>query len=274
MTSSFGPSVSPSESTGTVGAQLTLPGGQTVNSITWTVTGPNGAATIVQTGAVNVSKQHDDKLSRRRHPHRANAYTITVSGISADGTVTCAGSGSVQRDGSDDSERIHCFAMQRPTFRSGISPRYGLALQLRVGQLFDCEPRGNHRWVNRLRFPELPMLQTRALSPMRGRRRAARFDTPTAASTNFTCTAVGPVSVTLTVGDGPVVDGGACNAALDTQTIQVQCQAGTFDARVPRRPSIPALPRPTPLRIPTPRAMRPRRNRSLRPSGRMRFRYP
>jgi hypothetical protein len=56
------------------------------------------------------------------------------------------------------------------------------------------------------------------------------FDTPTAASTNFTCTAVGPVSVTLTVGDGPVVDGGACNAALDTQTIQVQCNAGASDA--------------------------------------------
>ena len=49
------------------------------------------------------------------------------------------------------------------------------------------------------------------------------FDTPTAASANFTCAVAGPVAVTLTVSDGPVPDGGACNPALSTQTVQIQC---------------------------------------------------
>jgi hypothetical protein len=49
------------------------------------------------------------------------------------------------------------------------------------------------------------------------------FDTPNAASTNFTCTAAGLVAVTLTVSDGPVPDGGACNPALSTDTVQVHC---------------------------------------------------
>src|SRR5580658_2698826 len=46
---------SSAENTGSVGMQLTLPGGEQINTVTWTVTGPNGASTVVQSGIVNVA---------------------------------------------------------------------------------------------------------------------------------------------------------------------------------------------------------------------------
>src|SRR5277367_402651 len=39
---------------GTVGIALTLLGGEVLNTVSWTLTGPNGAATVVQSGSVNV----------------------------------------------------------------------------------------------------------------------------------------------------------------------------------------------------------------------------
>jgi hypothetical protein len=51
------------------------------------------------------------------------------------------------------------------------------------------------------------------------------FDTPAAAQASYTCAAAGPVTLTLTVADGAVFDGGTCNAALATQTVQVRCEA-------------------------------------------------
>src|SRR5215469_3541388 len=44
----------PSGGVGSVGLSLTLPGGETLSSIAWTITGPNGASTVVQQGTVPV----------------------------------------------------------------------------------------------------------------------------------------------------------------------------------------------------------------------------
>jgi len=53
------------------------------------------------------------------------------------------------------------------------------------------------------------------------------FDTPKAAQANFTCTTLGPVTLTLTVGDGALTaDGGACEPAVTT--VDVMC--GHVDA--------------------------------------------
>jgi hypothetical protein len=53
------------------------------------------------------------------------------------------------------------------------------------------------------------------------------FDAPSSAAPHFTCTAPGPVTITLAVGDGPVPEGGSCNPALDTTSVVVQCDAGS-----------------------------------------------
>jgi hypothetical protein len=49
------------------------------------------------------------------------------------------------------------------------------------------------------------------------------FSSPHSTTTRFTCTVAGPVTVTFTVSDGPVPDGGSCNTALSTTTFRVVC---------------------------------------------------
>src|SRR6185437_5337440 len=58
------------------------------------------------------------------------------------------------------------------------------------------------------------------------------FSAPTSSATNFTCTTPGPVTVTVSVGDGPVPDGGSCNASAATTSVVIDCDAasGTPDA--------------------------------------------
>ena len=49
------------------------------------------------------------------------------------------------------------------------------------------------------------------------------FSAPTAASTSYTCATQGVVTLTLTVGDGAIPAGGACDPARSTTTVQVTC---------------------------------------------------
>ena len=85
------PNGDPSDGLGQIGTELTLPGGEQINSVTWTVTGPNGASTVVQSGTVNVANSTTIQFLIGGIPAGAN-YLISLSGTSADGTVTCAGS--------------------------------------------------------------------------------------------------------------------------------------------------------------------------------------
>src|SRR5580658_8408492 len=78
------------DNTGSVGMQLTLPGGEQITSVGWTVTGPNGASTVVQTGSVNVAMSTSISFLVGGIPAGSN-YTISLSGSSTDGTAVCAG---------------------------------------------------------------------------------------------------------------------------------------------------------------------------------------
>ena len=86
------PATTPSpDGVGTVGAKLTLPGGVQVNSVSWTLTGPNGASTVVQTGTVDVSKSLSASF-QIGNIAPANGYAVALAATSVDGTTTCAGS--------------------------------------------------------------------------------------------------------------------------------------------------------------------------------------
>ncbi len=76
---------------GSLGMALTLPGGETINSVNWVITGPNGASTVVTQGVVNLQNSLSVSFSVANIPAGSN-YTIALSGTSTDGTVTCAGS--------------------------------------------------------------------------------------------------------------------------------------------------------------------------------------
>ena len=80
-----------SESTGTVGMQLTLPGGEQISSITWSITGPNGESAPVKSGTISVTNSTAIAFLVGGIP-AGSGYTITITGTSSEGSVTCVGS--------------------------------------------------------------------------------------------------------------------------------------------------------------------------------------
>src|SRR6185437_5509743 len=84
-------SVPSEDGTGSVGMQLTLPGGAQLTAVNWTITGPGGASTAVQNGTVNVGNSQSVSFLVGRIPAGAG-YTITLTATSTDGSTTCLGS--------------------------------------------------------------------------------------------------------------------------------------------------------------------------------------
>jgi len=217
----LGAPVSSPADVGSVGMNLTLPGNETVNSITWTITS-SGSSTIVQQGTVNVTNSLTASFVVGGLP-AANNYTIALSGQSVDGLVTCLGSAqfSIQaRTTTTVSDLLQCnSALSEAGSAQVNAPTYNCATwgsisvspsQTTVGQPVSLAALGT--------AAADPSAITYAWSAPSG-----TFSPPNAQNTTFTCTTPGVVTLTLTVGDGPVPDGGSCNAANSTTTVQVTC---------------------------------------------------
>src|SRR5205085_12285392 len=77
------------ESVGSVGLELQVAAGATINSASYTITGPNGFS---KTGTIDVSAT--TKLTATIGGLPAGAgYSITLSATSTDGSTGCTGSG-------------------------------------------------------------------------------------------------------------------------------------------------------------------------------------
>ncbi|HXX66504.1 MAG TPA: hypothetical protein VEK07_04960 [Polyangiaceae bacterium] len=213
------------ENTGSVGMQLTLPGGESVNTVSWTITGPNGASTVVQTGTVNLANSETISFLVGGIP-AANGYLITLSGTSSDGLATCTGSATFNttaRTTTDVSVLLQCntavseagSALVTATPYSCASVNYVTAspAETTLGNTVAVSGSASGPGAGGDASPLT--YQWTATS--------GEFDTPTAPSANFTCLSAGPATVTLTVSAGPVPDGGACNTALETATVTIQC---------------------------------------------------
>ncbi len=215
---------------GSLGMALTLPGGETINSVSWVITGPNGASTVVTQGVVNLQSSLSVSFTVSNIPAGSN-YTIALSGTSTDGTVTCAGSVQFNistRATTSVSDFLQCNA--------AISEAGTLMLS---GQAYNCAA-----WSGVTVFPSETIVGSPvALSAAATGANAAgityawsapsgTFSAPNSASTNFVCTMPGPVTLTLTVGDGPVPEGGSCDPALTTTTAQVICDAAVAQSLV------------------------------------------
>jgi phospholipase C len=210
-----------SDNIGKVGMLLTLPGGEQINTVNWTVTGPNGASTVVQTGVVNVANSTTVSFLIGGIPAGSN-YNVALSGSSADGTVTCAGSAP--------------FATTaRTTTNVSVALQCGTAAQeagsaLITGTTFNCAT-----WNAVTASPSeitvgnpVTVVATASGPNTAGLTYAwtaptGTFDNAAASTTHFTCSAPGAVTLTLSVGDGAVPAGASCNPALSTTTVQVQC---------------------------------------------------
>jgi hypothetical protein len=78
-------------SSGTVGMELQIAPGVTVNTVNWTIS--NSTTGFTQSGSVNVQFSNVVKFQIGGLPSAAG-YTISLTATSVDGTITCAGSAS------------------------------------------------------------------------------------------------------------------------------------------------------------------------------------
>jgi hypothetical protein len=223
-----------SDATGSVGAELTLPGGEVLSSASWVITGPGGASTIVAQGTVNLQGSQTLAFTVSGIP-AGSGYAVSVSGTTTDGTVTCAGSAPfsvASRQTTNVTVLLPC----------GVSAPEAGALSVGT-QIYTCAAVsgvsatpsettvGSSIALTGTATGPAPSALTYAWSAPSG-----SFSMPGAASTNFTCTALGPVTATLTVSDGTVPAGGSCAPLLSTSSVQLQCDsgdAGALDAGAP-----------------------------------------
>jgi hypothetical protein len=207
--------------TGSLHAELTLPGGQQINSVSWTITGPNGATTVVQSGTVALQNSDTVSFLVGGLPAATN-YTITLAGVSTDGTASCGGSSTFNTTARTTTNVSVALQCTTPASEAGSVVVGGSTYACASVSSLSASPAettvGFYAALSATASGPTPSAITYAWSAPSG-----TFGAPTAAQTTFTCTAVGPVPVTLTVGDGPLVEGGSCNPALSTQTVQIQC---------------------------------------------------
>jgi phospholipase C len=216
------PTAAPTDNVGSVKMDLTLPGGEQVNSVSWVITGPNGASTVVQTGTVNVGSSTTISFQVGGIPVGSN-YLITLTGTSTDGTVTCAGatnfSITAARSVTSVSVLLSC----------GTKPQdAGTALV--TASTFNCATWNSVSAApNETTLGNSVLVSASASGPNSGavtyawQASSGTIDNPNAAAIHFTCTQPGTATLTLNVGDGPVPDGGMCISSLSSTTITVQC---------------------------------------------------
>jgi phospholipase C len=216
-----GPSSDPSsQPAGTVGMQLTLPGGEQLTSVSWTITGPNGSPTVVTSGTTPVGNSQTISFQIGGIP-AGNNYTIALSGTTTDGSVTCAGSAPFNvtaRTTTNVAVALQCASAAGEAGSILIN-----------GGTFNC---GTVTSVSAVPAEAIVgssvAVSASAVAPNTGALSyswsapSGTFDTPGSANASFTCTQAGPVTLTVSVTDGAVPSGSACSAA-STSTVQVTC---------------------------------------------------
>jgi phospholipase C len=212
---------------GSVGMQLTLPGGEQINSVNWTVTGPNGASTVVKTGTVSVGSSTAISFLIGGIPAGSN-YSIFLTGTSTDGTATCAGTATFNVTTSATTNVAVALACNT------TAPDAGSALV--TANTFNCgqvtsisaSPAevivGNPIFLNALAAGPNPGGLTYHWAAPSG---TGSFSSSTAPNPTFTCSTAGPVTLTLLVSDGPTPSTGSC--PMSSSSIQVTCD-GHLDA--------------------------------------------
>jgi hypothetical protein len=231
------PSSAPAaQATGSVGLQLTLPDGSQVAVVSWTITGPDNSATVVQTGSVNV-RQSGGAMFQVSNIVAGTGYRVALSATSVDGGIACEGAASfdvIARATSQVSVQLACNAAGAGSHTTLVN-----------GTSFDCAA-----WNSVTASPSETAVGTpvslgaTATGPVPAKLTyewsapSGRLGNASAPNTSFVCTVPGPVNVTLVVGDGEVPEGSTCNPALDTDVITITC-TGTAPPPPPAAPAMP-----------------------------------
>jgi hypothetical protein len=210
---SAGPAAS--SDTGSLGMQLTLPGGEQLNTVNWTVFDSTNA--VVQTGSVPVAGSVT--ISFTVGGLNPGNYTISISGTSVDGLVTCAGSAAftiLARATTSVVDLLQCNARVSEAGSANVNaPTYSCAAVGTVSVSPSETTVGNTVTLAATATGPNPGSVTYAWSAPSG-----TFSAPSSPLTSFTCTTQGQVAITVTVGDGTVPDGApACSAASATTLV-------------------------------------------------------
>jgi hypothetical protein len=222
------------DGSGSVGVALTLPGGESLDTVSWVITGPNGGPTVVAHGSVDVHNLAFITFTVGSIP-AGSGYAVALTGVSMDGTVTCSGSATfsvVSRATTNVSVLLQCRLATPDAGSASIN-----------GKTFDCATAGGiSASPGEAAVGNSVALSATAIAPDPAgvtylwSAPSGTFSAPTSPTTGFTCTVPGPVTVTLSASDGPVPDGGSCDPSLSSASLQVLCDApldgGSTDATV------------------------------------------
>jgi hypothetical protein len=205
------------ERVGSVGMELTLPAGLIINQVAYTISGP-----VSYSGTINVEDSSVIELGVG-NVAPGSGYVLSENAATADGTVVCSGASAPFSVNAGQTTSVS-VALACTT-----SPEAGAVVGTSVAT--ECAT-----WTSALATPnettvgDAVQVSASATAPdlsaltYAWTASAGTLDTPNQASANFTCPSTpGPVTLTLTVGDGPISSGGACPASDTTTTITVTC---------------------------------------------------
>ncbi|HEX3772106.1 MAG TPA: alkaline phosphatase family protein [Polyangiaceae bacterium] len=206
--------------TGTVGALLTIPGGEKINTVSYSITqggNPVKSATIDVSNSAQISFLVGGLAA-------GGGYSITLTGTTTDGTITCTGSAT-----------FSITARSTTNVNIILSCTVGAAdagTAHFTGTLADCATAGSvSASPSEVNVGGTVALSATATAPdptsvtFAWSASSGTFDNASSATPNFTCAAAGLATITVAVGDGALPDGATCGS--NTATVQVQCDAPT-----------------------------------------------
>ncbi|MEI9940883.1 MAG: histidine-type phosphatase [Pseudomonadota bacterium] len=202
----------PSENTGVIGLDLTVAGGITFDSQSFAIVGPNGFS---KSGSIELSAA--TKLSATIGGIPAgNGYTITLSGTSTDGSTSCTGSATFNVTAHATSQvSVALVCHQAPT--TGSLLVNGSLNVCPVVDELSANPGSVYLGAS-LALSGAAHDSDAAPSPLDLRWNASSglLSNGNGSHPTFTCTAPGPVTITLSANDGDA-------ACADTQSVVVNC---------------------------------------------------
>lgn len=208
---------------GSVNLDLTLQGGEQLNSLSYTVTGPNNSSSVIEMGNVDVHNSQVVSFVLGGIP-AASGYKIALSSTSASGGTTCSGSATfaiAARASTNVSVLMMCSSAPADAGAANVT-----AVSYNCGTANSAVASPSETVVGTSvqvsasgAGPNASALTYQWSAP------SGTFDASNAATTHFTCTTSGVVTLTVVVGDGPVPDGGACDHNSATATVNVTCDA-------------------------------------------------
>jgi hypothetical protein len=210
------------ESTGSLSAQITLPGGQDIGVLLWKITG-GGAAGAVQTGLVDVSKSPVASFLVGNLPS-AMGYQIALSATASDGSVICAGAASFDVAPRATTPVAVSMACSVATMGSQVTLPNGSTFNCAAVSSVTATPAettvGSSVTVSASASGPDPGGLSYSWAASSG-----TFDKPNSPTAQFTCAAQGLATLTMTVADGPVPGGSSCNPTLTTKATTVRCDS-------------------------------------------------